>query len=96
VTAPFQPMRTWTFLTAHTRVLLAVARKPEIRVQEIAKLAYITERSAYRVLSDLVEAGFLRRTRDGRCNRYELNADLPLGEPTVEERPTGDLISLAS
>jgi DNA-binding IclR family transcriptional regulator len=87
-------MRTWAFLTAHSLVLLAVARNPDIRVQEIAEAAYVTERSAYRVLSDLVEAGYLRRTRDGRRNRYELDRELPLGDPTVEERPTSDLLSL--
>jgi hypothetical protein len=96
VNVPFQPMRTWAFLTAHTRVLLAVARNPEFRVDEIAETACVTERSAYRILADLVEAGYVRRTRQGRRNRYELDHDLPLGDPTVEEQPTSDLLSLAS
>jgi DNA-binding transcriptional ArsR family regulator len=94
VNVPFQPMRTWAFLTSHTRVLLAVAQNPELRVGEIADAAHVTERSAYRILSDLVEAGYLRRTREGRRNRYELDHDLPLGDPIVEEQPTSDLLSL--
>jgi DNA-binding MarR family transcriptional regulator len=77
--------RSWTFITSHAQVLLAVAHDPELRVAEIAEAARITERSAYRILSDLVEAGYLRRTRVGRRNRYELARDLLLGDPLVEE-----------
>lgn len=91
--APSQQMRNWGFITTHTRVLLAIAHDPELRVGGIARVACITERSAYRILADLVEAGYLRRTRAGRCNRYELDRDLPLGDPTVEDHTTDDLLS---
>ena len=90
---PSQQIRSWGFITAHTRVLLAIAHDPTVRVEGIARAACITERSAYRILADLVEAGYLRRTRDGRCNRYELERDLPLGDPTVEQHTTDDLLS---
>jgi DNA-binding MarR family transcriptional regulator len=90
----FQPMRSWTFLTTHTRVLLAVAQDPELRVKEIAEAASVTVRSVYRILADLVEAGYLRRMRAGRRNRYELDSDLPIGEPTVEEQTMSGLLSL--
>ena len=86
--------RSWTFITSHAQVLLAVAHDPELRVAEIAEAARITERSAYRILSDLVEAGYLRRTRVGRRNRYELARDLLLGDPLVEEDTVSDLLSL--
>jgi hypothetical protein len=90
----FQPMRSWAFITTHTRVLLAVAQDPELRVQEIAEAASVTERSAYRILADLVGGGYLRRTRAGRRNCYEIDLDLPIGDPTVEEQTTRDLLSL--
>jgi DNA-binding transcriptional ArsR family regulator len=90
----FQPMRSWAFITTHARVLLAVAQNPELRVQEIAEAARITGRSAYRILADLVGAGYLRRTRAGRRNRYELDPDLPIGDPTVEGHTVNDLLSL--
>jgi DNA-binding transcriptional ArsR family regulator len=86
--------RSWTFITSHAQVLLAVAHDPELRVEEIAEATRITERSAYRILSDLVEAGYLRRTRVGRRNRYELTRDLLLGDPLVEEDTVSDLLSL--
>ena len=59
----FDPGRTWTFLTSHAQVLLAVAANPEMRVSEIADAAGITQRSAYRILADLADAGYLTRAR---------------------------------
>lgn len=92
--AGFPELRGWGFVTSHARVLLAVAQEPELRVGEIAEAAGITERSAYRVLADLVRAGFVRRTRVGRCNHYELERDLPLGDPAVGKHTLRDLLTL--
>jgi Sugar-specific transcriptional regulator TrmB len=72
------PTRGWSFLTGHAHVLLAVARDPHVRVKEIAEAAEITERYAYRVLRDLQKAGYVRRDRRGRRNRYRVNPDLAL------------------
>jgi DNA-binding IclR family transcriptional regulator len=87
-------MKGWAFITSHARVLLAIARNPELRVEEIADEAAVTRRSVYRILADLVEAGYLRRRRAGTRNLYELDPDLPLGDPVVEGRTTSDLLSL--
>jgi DNA-binding transcriptional ArsR family regulator len=91
-----RPMRNWAFITSHARVLLAIARNPELRVEEIADEADVTKRSVYRILADLVEAGYLRRRRTGRRNLYELDPDLPLRDPVVEDQTTSDLLSLVS
>ena len=87
-------LRSWTFITHHAQVLLAVARRPDASVAEIAEAAEITERSAYRVLADLQQAGYVRRSRRGRHNRYEINRGLPLRDPTVENGLVGDLLKL--
>jgi DNA-binding IclR family transcriptional regulator len=50
-------------------VLLVVAREPSVGVNEIADGARITERYAYRLLSDLQKAGYVRRRRNGRRTR---------------------------
>jgi DNA-binding MarR family transcriptional regulator len=47
----------WTFLTHHARVLLLVAHDPGARLRDIAASLNITERSAFGILTDLVEAG---------------------------------------
>jgi DNA-binding transcriptional ArsR family regulator len=89
------PFRSWTFITNHARVLLTLADHPEATVAEVARAARITERSAYRVLADLEQAGYVQRRKVGRHNSYEINRELPLRDPTLEDELVGDLIALA-
>jgi MarR family len=86
-----QPSRSWTFLTNHAQVLLAVTRNPDLRVSEIAKTTGISERYAYQVLNDLQRAGYVDRGRHGRCNTYSIDRDLALGDPVVEEQSLREL-----
>ena len=86
--------RGWTFLTNHAQVLLAVAQNPDLRVREIAEATGITERYAYRVLGDLQSAGYVDRVRNGRCNLYRVNPDLPLGDPVVEPQSLSELLRI--
>lgn len=84
----------WTFLTNHAHVLLCVARDPQMRLRDIADAVQITERAAQRIVADLVEAGYLERTRDGRRNRYRVHPELPLRHPLESEHPVGDILSV--
>src|ERR1700757_1050446 len=52
-------MVSWTFLTAHARVLLLVAHDPGVRLRDIAASLNITERSAFGIITDLAEAGYV-------------------------------------
>jgi len=88
-------LRSWTFTTSHAQVLLTVARSPEATVAEASRAARITERSAYRVLADLQQAGYVQRRKVGRHNSYEIDPRLPLRDPTLENGLVGDLIALA-
>jgi predicted transcriptional regulator len=67
--------RTWTFLTNHTQVLLCIAENPDVRLRDVAQTVGITERAAQRILTDLVEAGYVERERVGRRNSYTINRD---------------------
>jgi len=87
-------MAEWTFLTNHARVLLCIARDPGVRLREIAATLGITERTAFGVVADLTEAGYVIKERDGRRNRYEVQHHLPLAEPTSEERTIGEVLEL--
>lgn len=89
-------LRTWTFLTNHGHVLLAVARNPDATVAQLATAAEITERSAYRILADLQQAGYVRRRKFGRNNVYEVNPGMPLRDPTVANELVRDLLSLVT
>jgi hypothetical protein len=84
----------WTFLTTHARVLLLVARDPGIRLRDIAASLDITERSAFGIITDLAEAGYVVKEKDGRRNRYHIQAHLPLPEPTARERTVGEVLAL--
>jgi len=85
-------MGQWTFLTNHAHVLIYVARDPGARVREIADAVGITERTAQGILSDLVDSGYLRRTKEGRRNRYDCVEDLPLRHPLESNHPVGELL----
>ncbi|MFJ4429032.1 MarR family transcriptional regulator [Streptomyces bobili] len=56
----------WHFLTNHARVLFAIARDPAARLRDIAKVCRITERTAQSIVTDLEQAGYIRREREGR------------------------------
>lgn len=87
-------MPDWTFLTNHAHVLLCVVKDPEARLRDIADTVGITERAAQRIMTDLVEAGYLERTRQGRRNTYQLHPDLPLRHPMDRDTDIGQLVSV--
>ena len=87
-------MPSWTFLTTHARVLLLVARDPGVRLRDIAASLDVTERSAFGIITDLVQAGYVVKEKDGRRNRYHIQAHLPLPEPTARESTVGEVLAL--
>jgi DNA-binding transcriptional ArsR family regulator len=82
----------WDFLTNHAHVLLCVTQDSGIRLRDIAAAVGITERSAHKILSELVEDGYVLRKREGRRNRYKTKPELPLRHPLVREREVGELL----
>ena len=89
-----QGLPRWDFLTNHAHVLVCVARDPGVRLREIAAAVGITERAAHRILSELVDAGYVVRERQGRRNRYEVKTELPLPHPLAREHEVGDLLGV--
>jgi DNA-binding MarR family transcriptional regulator len=84
----------WRFVTSHTQVLLCIARNPEIRIRDVAALTGITERAAQRIIVDLVEAGYVQRTRVGRRNHYLVRTDLKMRHPLQQTHEIGELLDL--
>jgi hypothetical protein len=84
----------WTFLTNHGQVLVSIARDPGIRLREIGERVGITERAAHRIVVELADAGYLARERNGRRNRYTINAHLPLPDPVAREQNVGELLAI--
>lgn len=86
-------MSEWTLLSTHGLVLLSVADKPEVTTREIADTIGIAERSVQRVVSDLDSAGYIKRKRVGRRNRYDVNRKKPLRSPIKSDKRVDDLLN---
>jgi hypothetical protein len=52
------------------------------------------KRSAFGIITDLAEAGYVVKEKDARRNRYHLQAHLPLPGPTAPERTVGEVLAL--
>ena len=87
-------MGQWSFFTNHARVLFCIADDPGIRLRDLAVALNVTERSAYGIVADLVEAGYVFKDKDGRRNRYRVEAQLPLPEFIGRERTIGEVLGL--
>jgi hypothetical protein len=53
----------------------------------------ITERSAYGIVTDLTAAGYVVKRKDGRRNRYQIQAHLPLPEPASQDPAIGEVLA---
>ena len=73
---------------------MCIAHDPGARLRDIAARLGITERSAYGIVTELAEAGYLVKQKNGRRNRYQIQAHLPLPEPSSQERTVGDVLAL--
>jgi DNA-binding HxlR family transcriptional regulator len=85
---------TWGFLTNHAHVLLCVARDARSRARDIAEQVGITERAAQRILADLIAAGYITRTKNGRRNHYEVDPLGRLRHPVFRDLAVGPLLEL--
>ncbi len=86
-------MGEWTFLTNHATALLCVAQNPGLTLRQVGDCVGITERAAHRIVSDLVEEGYLERQRVGRRNHYEVRPDVLMRDSLFRERRIGELLT---
>ena len=82
----------WTFLTNHARALVCIARDPGARLRDVAECLDVTERAAHRIVSDLVDGGYLTRHRLGLRSYYEVHPERPLRHSAEQDREVGDLL----
>lgn len=83
----------WTFLSHHAHVLIALNQASDTKIDELARILGVTPRSVVNVLNDLVEGGYLTKTKVGRRNQYSINKDAKLRHATSGQKRVGDLIS---
>ena len=87
-------MAEWTFLTNHSHVLLCIMQNPRVRLSEIAEKVGITERTAFAIVSDLVNEGYLSKVRQGRRNEYEIHPELPFRHPIEQQAEIRALLGI--
>jgi hypothetical protein len=87
-------MPPFAFLTNHGLVLLSIAEDPTARIRDLAATVDITERAAQRIVSDLIDAGYVERKRVGRRNEYTVRLDLPIALPTQRDVDLESLLSV--
>jgi DNA-binding IclR family transcriptional regulator len=73
---------------------LCIGHDPGVRLRDIAASLGVTERSAYGIATDLAESGYVVKQKDGRRNRYQIQAHLPLPEPASQELAIGEVLAL--
>ncbi|MFC3577045.1 MarR family transcriptional regulator [Streptomyces yaanensis] len=89
-----EPHTGWTFLTNHARVLAAIAEDQSTRIRDIAVRCRLTERAVQKIISDLVQGGYLTRNRAGRSNTYRIEPGIPLRHPADASLTVSDLLAL--
>ncbi len=86
------PSGSWTFLSNHAHVLVCLARDREIRLRDVAEMVGLTERSVVKIVNELEAAGVVARSRVGRRNHYEIDAEIPLRHPLESQETVGSLL----
>ena len=82
----------WSFLTNHSHLLVCLSRDPMTTVRNLSLRVGITERSVQRILAELEEAGVVKRSKEGRCNRYDVDMKFRFRHPLEADKTVGDLL----
>ena len=75
-------------------MLLYIAHDPGVRLRDIAARTGVTERTAYGIVTDLTQTGYVAKHEDGRRNRSQIKAHLPLPGTDSRERAIGEILAL--
>ncbi|MAX65747.1 MAG: helix-turn-helix domain-containing protein [Bacteriovoracaceae bacterium] len=84
----------WTFFSNHGHVYFLLATNENIVVREIAQKVGITERSILGIIQDLDNAGFIKREKIGRSNRYKIIPNKTLRHPLESNVQLEHLVEL--
>ena len=87
-------MGNWSFLTNHARALVCIAHDPGVRLLDIAEVLGVSERRAFGIVTDLAEAGYVVKEKDGRRNRYRIQHHLGLRQAVGREPTIGELLEV--
>lgn len=87
-------MSDWNFFTNYGHVLFVLAQNADITIREVSIKVGITERRAQKIISQLIEDGYLKATKVGRNNRYKIVGRKKLKHPVEDRCSISDLIEI--
>jgi len=87
-------MGDWTFFSNYGHVLVCLAKNRQARLRDVAVEVGITERAVQKIVRDLQDEGFLTVSKQGRCNRYQINNRKALRHDLVSHCTVGKLLAL--
>jgi DNA-binding MarR family transcriptional regulator len=83
---------TWTFLSNHGNVIVYIDEHRDARLREIADAIGITERATHKLVTELVDEGYLTRKRVGRRSEYSVNSEMHLRQAALAEHTLHELL----
>jgi hypothetical protein len=89
-------MSDWTFFSNYGHVLACLARNRRARLRDVALEVGITERAVQKIVRDLQDEGFLTISKQGRCNRYQINRRKALRHSLESHCTVGKLLTLVA
>jgi len=87
-------MGDWTLFSNHGHVLVCLARNNEARLRDVAVDVGITERAVQKIVRELQQADFISISKQGRCNRYDINTRQNLRHALEAQCTVGRLLHL--
>ncbi len=89
-------MSDWTFFSNYGHVIACLAKNRGSRLRDVALEVGITERAVQKIVRDLQNEGFLTISKQGRCNRYQINRRKALRHSLESHCTVGKLLALVA
>lgn len=87
--------KAWSLLSRHGQTLVILAKNPNMRVLDLAKMLGISERSVRLLLTSLHRSKILRVERMGRNNTYQLDYSFELPHEVEKAISLKSIVDLA-
>jgi predicted transcriptional regulator len=86
----------WTFFSNHGHVYFLLATQQDIVLRDVAAQVGITERSVQGIVQDLEDAGYIKKEKIGRSNKYKIISEKTLRHPLEKNVLLKKLVKIVS
>jgi DNA-binding transcriptional ArsR family regulator len=85
-----------TFLTNHFHIIVSLPHEPYSRIPGLSDELGLTQRTAPRILTELIEDKVLKMEKEGRKNLYSINRKKRLHHTLENKHRIGELLNIPS